>query len=98
MARSPVENLDVENLSDGQLRDLIQHAREALSSRIHSRLDEFRSLAAEAGLQVTVSRIGESDTRKRGRRPRDEASGSDRRGQVAAKFQNPDNPSDRWSG
>ena len=103
MARAPtsIEHLDFENLSDGQLRDLIQHARQTLGERIQTRLDEFRALAQEAGFTVSISRAGEGgEPRQRRRRsPREGgADGDDRRGQVAAKYRNPDKASETWSG
>ena len=97
MARSP--NVDLEGLNDGQLRELIQHARETLSERVHTRLDEFRAMALEAGLQVTVTKIGEGGERRGRRRSQTEHFGTDdRRGQVQAKYRNPDNFSEVWSG
>jgi len=102
MARAPagIEHLELENLSDGQLRELIQHARDTLSERITRRLDEFRLMAREAGFEISVTRIGEGEGR-RGRRRRSSNGGADTgdsRSQVAPKYRNPDNHSETWSG
>ena len=102
MARSPagIEHLELENLSDGQLRELIQHARDTLSERVTRRLDEFRLMAREAGFEVSVTKIGEGEGRH-GRRRRPSNGGADagdHRAQVAPKYRNPDNHSETWSG
>ena len=100
MARSPsgMEHLDLENMSDGQLRELIQHARETLGRRIQERMDEFRVLAREAGFEVTLTKIGEGVERRGRPRASDGAEGDDRRREVSAKYRNPDNASETWSG
>src|SRR3954451_17374791 len=68
MARAPasLEDLNFDELSDGQLRELIHRAREHLSQRITARLDELRTLALEVGLSVNVSPTGEGGARRRG--------------------------------
>ena len=102
MARSPagMEHLDLENMSDGQLRELMQHARETLARRIQERMDEFKMLAREAGFEVTLTKIGEGGERRRRRRSSDGADGGgdDRRREVSPKYRNPDNASETWSG
>jgi DNA-binding protein H-NS len=100
MARSPagMEHLDLENMSDGQLRELIQHARDTLARRIQDRMDEFRVLAREAGFEVTLTKMGEGGERRRRRRSSDGADGDDRRREVSPKYRNPDNASETWSG
>ena len=99
MARSPAgpEHLELENMSDAELRGLMQHAKETLARRIRERMDEFRTLAREAGFEVSLTRIGEGSGRRR-RRSTDGDGAEDRRGAVAAKYRNPDNPSENWSG
>ena len=102
MARAPagIEHLEFENLSDDQLRELIQHARDTLSDRVTRRLDEFRLVAREAGFEISVTKIGEGEGR-RGRRRRSSNGGADtgdQRAQVAPKYRNPDNHSETWSG
>ncbi|HJS85849.1 MAG TPA: H-NS family nucleoid-associated regulatory protein [Acetobacteraceae bacterium] len=94
MARSPN---DLEQMSDGQLRELIQHARELLAWRIQERMDEFRMLAREAGFEVSLTKISEGGGRRR-RRSTEGERAEDRRGAVAPKYRNPDNPRDVWSG
>jgi DNA-binding protein H-NS len=96
-APSSVENLDFENMSDGQLREVIQHAKETLSERITRRIDEFRLLAREVGFEVTLTKVGEGESHRRRRSP-DGSEGDDRRRDVPAKFRNPDNPAEIWSG
>jgi DNA-binding protein H-NS len=102
MARSPagMEHLDLENMSDGQLRELMQHARETLARRIQERMDEFKMLAREAGFEVTLTKIGVGGERRRRRRSGDGADGGgdDRRREVSPKYRNPDNASETWSG
>ena len=95
MARSPV---DMDNMTDGQLREIIQQAREMLGRRIQERLDEFRMLAREAGFEVSITKIGEGGGQRRRRRYAGEAETQDRRGSVAPKFRNPDNAAEEWSG
>ena len=91
MARSPT----LEGMSDTEIRELIEHAREVMGERFSTRIDEWRSLAHEAGYELTVTKIGEGEGR---RRRRSSAEIDDRRGQVLPKYQNPDNHSEKWSG
>ena len=103
MARSPAgtEHLELENLSDGQLRELMRHAREMLARRIQERMDVFRALAREAGFEVTLTKTGEGGEgrrRRRGSQSQDGSGGDDRRRAVSPKYQNPDNPAENWSG
>ena len=100
MARSPtsVEDMNFDDMNDGQLRELIHSAREHLGQRITRRLDEFRALALEAGFEVTMTKLGEG-TGRRGRRRTGEAGDSeDRRRIVTPKYRNPDNHAETWSG
>ena len=102
MARSPAgpEHLELENMSDAELRGLMQHAKETLAQRIQERMDEFRALAREGGFEVTLTKIGEGGERRRRRRSQsqDGSEGDDRRRAVHPKYQNPDNPEENWSG
>ena len=100
MARSPtgIEHLDMEGMSDGDLRALMQQVKETLSERITRRLDEFKQLAREAGFEVTLRRIGEGDGQRRRRRSPAEMGGEDQRREVAPKYRNPGNPAETWSG
>lgn len=100
MARSPagMEHLELENMSDGQLRELMQHAKNTLARRVQERMDEFRRLAREAGFEVTLTKLREGEPRRRRRRSIEGADGDDRRREVTAKYQNPDNPAEKWAG
>ena len=84
-------------MSDAQIRELIEHARGVIGERFSSRIDEWRSLAHEAGYELTVTKIGESDGRRRRRRA-ESSDTDDRRREVTPKYQNPDNHSEKWSG
>jgi DNA-binding protein H-NS len=97
MARSAQsgEQLDLENMSDEQLRELQGQIRQVIDQRMRSRFDEFRRAAREAGYEATFTRIGEEG----GRRRRARAGGrEDRRSEIAPKYRNPDNPAETWSG
>jgi DNA-binding protein H-NS len=96
MARSDAVALN--DMSDAELRELAQQIRETLSERVTRRIDEFRILAREAGFEVSLTKMGEAETRQRRRRRSAAEGGDDRRGSVAPKYRNPDNPSDVWSG
>jgi DNA-binding protein H-NS len=87
-------------MSDAELRRLMQHAKETLARRIQERMDEFRALAREAGFEVTLTKTGEGGEgrRRRRRRSTDGDGAKDRRGAVATKYRNPDNPPENWSG
>jgi DNA-binding protein H-NS len=88
------EHLDLENMSDEQLRELQGQVRQVLDARVRSRFDEYRRFAREAGYEATFTRIGEEGRRRRG-----PASGrEDRRSEIAPKYRNPGNPSETWSG
>ena len=100
MARPPagMEHLDLESMSDGDLRALMRQARETLGERITRRLDEFKQLAREAGFEVTLRRVGEGEGQRRRRRSPAETEGADHRREVAPKYRNPGNPAETWSG
>jgi DNA-binding protein H-NS len=100
MARSPsgVEHLDLENMSDRQLRELMQHAKETLARRIQERMNEFRALAREAGFEVSLTKVGEGIRGKRRQSHGGAGESGDQRGAVAPKYRNPDNSSETWSG
>jgi len=89
MARS----VDFETMSDEELKQAVEQAQSILAQRLHSRIEELRSLARRAGFEVSVSRIGEAVDRRRGRGA--PVSG---RKPVEAKYRNPDNSSETWSG
>jgi len=84
---------DVENMPDEELEQLIEQAQAALAGRLHTRIEELRSLARRAGFEVSVSRIGEAGD---GRRARRSLGGGGK--PVEPKYRNPDKPSETWSG
>ena len=51
MARAPqgIEHLNLENLSDEQLRELQTHVGQTIDERVRNRLDEYRRIARDAG-------------------------------------------------
>ena len=96
MARSEGEKsgFDVENMPDEELEQLIGKAQAVLALRVQTRIDELRSLARRAGFEVSVSRIGETQ----GDRRRGLGAPVSGRKPVEAKYRNPDNSSETWSG
>ena len=90
---------NLEGMNETQLRGLIQRAEMMLRERSAKRIEELKQLAKEAGFEVTLTKIGEMEG---GRRRRRGAAGKkergDRRAEVSAKYQNPDNAEDKWSG
>jgi DNA-binding protein H-NS len=96
MAKAPVsiDDLDLEQLGDEELRHTMQRVREVLNGRFTSRAQEFRELAREMGFSVTLSKSGREEPR-RGRRPVQE---EDRRRAVNPRYRNPDNPEETWAG
>jgi DNA-binding protein H-NS len=97
-------NVDVEGLSEGELRELIERAQTALDRKVAKRarrtLKEAKRLAAEVGFEVTFTKPGRGDGRKRrtagDAEPAPAAPSS--RGKVAPKYRNPDNPAETWTG
>jgi DNA-binding protein H-NS len=100
MAKAPsgVESLDFETMSDQELRDVMQRAKEALNVRVTSRMEEFRQLARDAGFVVTLTKIGEEASRRGRRRSQEGTEGEDRRHEVPPKYRNPDNSAETWAG
>ena len=92
------EHPEFESMSDTQLREMIEHARGTLRERITSRLDEFKALAREAGFSVTFEKLEEGDGRRRRRSSQEGSAGPRERRGVPAKYRNPDNSSETWSG
>ena len=97
MARSAQggEQLDLENMSDEQLRELRTQVDSILVTRVRSRFDEYRRAAREAGYEATFTRIGEEGGRRRRGRP---GGREDRRSEISPKYRNPENPVETWSG
>jgi DNA-binding protein H-NS len=96
MARAPqgIEHLNLENLSDEQLRELQAHVGQTIDERVRNRLDEYRRIARDAGYELTLTRIGEEPRRRRGR----SGGRDDRRSEIAPKYRNPQNQTETWSG
>ena len=88
----------LERMNEAELRDLIQRAQTALRERSDKRIEELRQLAREAGYEVTLTRIGEDRFKQTRRSSTGKRLGDDRRREVSAKYQNPDNPKEQWSG
>ena len=70
-----------------------------MSNGVNERVDESRHFARGGALKVTLTKGGGGKPRRRRRRATtEEGDGEDQRHAVAAKYQNPDNPSEKWSG
>ena len=93
MARQPA-GIDLEGMSDEQLRELMQQAKETLGQRVTQRLDEYRLLAREAGFEVVLRRAGGKPQERKRRSNAEDG----RTREVALKFRNPDNPAETWAG
>ena len=92
MPAAPSET-NLENMTDGQLQELLAAVKQAISERVQSRISELQSLANAAGFDVRLQRVGqEGALAKLGREV------SRRQIVVAAKYRNPENPSETWSG
>jgi DNA-binding protein H-NS len=89
------EQLDLENMSDEQLRELRTQVDRILDTRVRSRFDEYRRAAREAGYEATFTRIGEEGGRRRRARS---VGREDRRSEIVPKYRNLGNPSETWSG
>jgi DNA-binding protein H-NS len=107
MAKAPlaIEDLDWDTLSDDQLKEVMRQAKKRSSARFSKKLEEFREDAREEGFEVTLTPIGKTgkeepqEEPRRRRRPADSEGKQDKRTRlVIPKFQNPDNPSELWSG
>ena len=97
MARSP-SGIDLEGMSDGQLRELMQQVKETLHHRVTQRIDEFRLLAMDAGFELSLKPVGTEPEQRRRRRSAGEDASDGRKREVAPKFRNPDNPAETWAG
>ena len=90
LASKEGEALDLTNMTDGQLQELISAVKKAISQRVEHRVADLQTLAREAGFDVQLLR-SPSAGELRGMRPGGQTI-------VAAKYRNPDNPSETWSG
>jgi DNA-binding protein H-NS len=81
-------------MTEPELRELIRSAQAALDHQVAQRakttLKEIRRLAAEVGFEVSFAKAGKAV----GGKPVSFSS----RGKAVQKYQNPDNPSETWSG
>ena len=96
MARATqgTEQVDLEGMTDEQLRALQARIGQLLDERVRSQLDEYRRIARGAGYEITLTKIGEEGRRRRGQTGGRE----DRRSEIAPKYRNPENPSETWTG
>ena len=82
-------------MSEDELRQLIQEAEKELSDRLARRtrqtLKEARRLAAEVGFDASFTKSAEPEGKGRGK-------GTGTRGKAAQKYRNPEAPSETWSG
>jgi|SRR4051794_5766681 DNA-binding protein H-NS len=98
---NPADQREFADLNDAQLQELATRSRQAMHDRFASRVEELRVYARQLGLQVSVTSIGETKTSpRRARRKAAGESGAtdDRRASVTAKYRNPDDDADTWSG
>src|SRR3954454_4457494 len=99
-----IRDADIENMNEGELRELIERAQKALdrivAKRARRTLKEAKRLAAEVGFEATFAKPGRGDGRRRRKagdaEPAPAAQSS--RGKVAPKYRNPDNPAETWTG
>src|SRR4051812_24221695 len=93
-------NVDVEGLSEGELRELVERAQKALNRIVAKRarrtLKEARRLAAEVGFEATFAKPAKGNGRRRRRTAGTEAAAPAAKAKatgakVAPKYRNPDN-------
>src|SRR3954453_8977992 len=93
-------NVDVEGLSEGELRELIERAQKALdrsvSKRARRTLKEAKRLALEVGYEATFAKPGRRGRGTKAAAPKETTPSG--RAKVAPKYRNPDNPAERWTG
>ena len=79
---------NLQELSETELASVIDNAQKALRDRQEGKRKEgiakIREIAAAIGVNVEITEIGKSSTR--------------RGGKVAVKYQNPANPANKWTG
>ena len=99
--RIPAGNLpDLAPLTDDELAALIRVAERELSARREQKRAAFFSTLREQAqaLGVAPEEIAAELGRKNVKRPAPASKGFDRRGTVAPKYRNPENPSETWAG
>ena len=86
--------MNLESMTESELRELIRSAEEALdrliAKRARSTLKEAKRMAAEVGFEVTFTKLGKAGGGKE--KPQSP------RGKAVRKYRNPDNPEETWSG
>jgi DNA-binding protein H-NS len=82
---------NLEDMTEAELRELINTAQETLDRMIARRakqtLKEARRLSAEVGFEVSFTKAAQPEGRAKGRR-----------GKAVQKYRNPENPAETWSG
>jgi DNA-binding protein H-NS len=95
------DHVDIERMDETELRELIQRAQKALdgivSKRARRTLKEVQRMAAEVGFEASFTKTGKADGRKR-RQKGEKAPAASVRAKVAAKYRNPDNQEETWTG
>jgi DNA-binding protein H-NS len=88
-----VSVVNIENMTESDLRELIRQAQQSLDRRIAERaratLKEAKRMAAEVGFAATFTKIGKPIVMEKPFAPR---------GKAVQKYQNPDNPEETWAG
>lgn len=79
--------LDLDKLSDDELRKLMEHARAVVKLRFSRLITEWSALAQEAGYELIVTKLGAPGPAAR---PLART--------IAAKYRNPNNESETWAG
>ena len=92
-----VDKLDLENMTDGQLQELLSAVKQAISERVERRVADLQNLAREAGFDVQLHRSSTPSTGQIRARP-PVGMRPNRQIVVSAKYRNPDNPAETWSG
>ena len=86
--------VNLEGLTEAELRDLLRSAQEALdrlvAKRARSTLREARRMAAEVGFEATFTKTAKPAGGK--------AEPQAPRKKATARYRNPDNPAETWAG
>ena len=98
LAEQESQSFDLKNMTDGQLQELLSAVKKAISERVEHRVADLQNLAREAGFDVQLhrSQVSQATGQSRTRQPVGMRPGG--QSIVAAKYRNPDNPSETWSG
>ena len=96
MPAATSETFDLKNMTDGQLQELLSAVKKAISERVEDRVADLQNLAREAGFDVQLRRSQPAAGQLGA--PQPVGTRPSRQSVVAAKYRNPDNPSQTWSG